>query len=164
MVASSIPVGISAVILLTAALNDVAFRTIPNWMPAALFLLGSWIGLLDDRLGTGLLACGLIFVGTGFCWRRSWLGGGDVKLLTACGLVVPPSLSVAMLLNVALAGGVLALLYLALGRLLSTPQVTCPSGLLRRIMWSERHRIHCGGPLPYGSAIAAGALAVLLKG
>ena len=164
VVVSPVVVGISAVILLSAVLNDVAFRVIPNWMPAILLLFSGGIGMLDGRLVPSLLACSLIFLGAGFCWRHGWLGGGDVKLLAACGLLVPPGLILAMLLDIALAGGVLALLYLALGRMLAAPQVTNPTGLLRRIIWAERHRIRNRVSLPYASAIAAGTLLVLLGG
>lgn len=164
MVVLPVLIAISVVILLSAVVSDVAFRIIPNWMPSILLLLAGYIRMLDGSLVLSLLICGLIFLGTTFCWLRGWLGGGDVKLLAACGLLVPPGLTAAMLLDMALAGGVLALLYLALGRMLATPQVICPTGSLRRIIWEERHRIHGRSSLPYASAIAAGALLVLLKG
>jgi prepilin peptidase CpaA len=154
----------SAVILLGAVLNDVAFRTIPNWMSATLLVLGIGIRMQGGGLAPGLLTCVLILFGAGFCWRRGWLGGGDVKLLAACGVLAPPGLSGVMLLDVALAGGVLALLYLALGRVLAAPGAACPPGRLRGILWAERHRIHSRSPMPYASAIAVGALLVLYKG
>lgn len=164
MLAHPVLVGLSALILLAAVLNDIAFRTVPNWMPAALLALGIGIRTLDGGLAPSLLACVLILLGAGFCWRRGWMGGGDVKLLAACGVLAPPGLSGVMLLNVALAGGALALLYLALGRVLAAPEVACPPGRLRQIVWEERHRIHSRSPMPYASAIAVGALLVLCKG
>ena len=164
MVSHPVLVGLSAAILLGAVLHDVAFRTVPNWMPATLFALGIGIRALDGGLAPSLLACVLILFGAGFCWRRGWMGGGDVKLLAACGVLVPPGLSGVMLLDVALAGGVLASLYLALGRVLAAPRAACPPGQLRGILWAERHRIHSRSPMPYASAIAVGALLVLCKG
>ena len=157
-------VSLSAAILLGAVLNDIAFRTVPNWMSMTLLILGIGIKTLDGGLVPGLLACVLILLGAGFCWRRGWLGGGDVKLLAACGMLVPPGLSGVMLLDVALAGGALAVLYLALGRVLGAPGDDCPPGRLRGILWEERHRIHSRSPVPYASAIAAGALLVLFNG
>jgi len=154
-------VGLSAAILLGAVLNDIAFRTVPNWMSATLLTFGLGIRLQDGGLLPGLLACVLILLGAGFCWRRGWLGGGDVKLLAACGVLAPPGLSGVMLLDVALAGGALAVLYLALGRVLGAPGADCPPGRLRGIVWEERRRIHSRSPVPYASAIAAGALLVL---
>ena len=164
MLAHPVLVGLSAAILLGAVPNDIAFRTVPNWMPAMLLALGIGIRTLDGGLALGLLACALILLGAGFCWRRGWMGGGDVKLLAACGVLVPPGLSGVMLLDVALAGGALALLYLALGQVLAPPAAACPPGRLRSILWAERHRIHSRSPLPYASAIAAGALLVLYQG
>jgi prepilin peptidase CpaA len=154
----------ASLILLIAAAHDIAFRTIPNWMSALLVAIAAIVRISDGSLIPGLTGCLIILLCTGFCWRRGWLGGGDVKLLAACGLLVPPNLAVVMVLDVAVAGGALALLYLALGRVLAEPDASQPSGLLRRIWTSERTRICASGPLPYGSAIAVGTIIVLLKG
>ena len=164
MLVHSVLVSLSAAILLGTVLNDIAFRTVPNWMSATLLTLGLGIRALDGGLLPGLLACVLILLGAGFCWRRGWLGGGDVKLLAACGVLVPPALSGVMLLDVALAGGLLAVLYLVLGQVLTAPGTDCPPGRLRGVLWEERHRIHSRSPVPYASAIAAGALLVLFHG
>lgn len=141
-----------------------AFRTVPNWIPATLVMLGVGIRMQAGGLALGLLACILLLLSAGFCWHRSWVGGGDVKLLAACGLLARPELTGVMLLEVALAGGALALLYLALGRVVKAPVDACPPGRLRRILWAERHRIYRRSSIPYASAIAAGTLLVLYKG
>lgn len=150
--------------LLGAVLHDVAFRTVPNWISVTLLLLGVCIKLEAGGLALSLLACVLILLGAGFCWHRGWLGGGDVKLLTACAALGRPELTGVMLLGVALAGGALALLYLALGQVVAAPGDACPPGRLRRILWTECRRIHRRSPIPYASAIAAGTLLVLYKG
>jgi prepilin peptidase CpaA len=164
-VAAVTPSVLATIILFFAALHDLAFRTVPNWMPAVLLLAGSLLRIMSGTLVLGLLAGLLIFLGAAFCWRRGWLGGGDVKLLATAAVLVPPALAANLLLDVALAGGVLAILYLALARLVTQPFVTPrPRALLRRICRAERYRIHRRGPLPYASAIAAGALFVLFEG
>jgi prepilin peptidase CpaA len=164
-VAAVAPSVLATMILSFAALHDLAFRTVPNWIPAVLLLIGFLTRTMDGTLILGLLACLLVFLGAAFCWQRRWLGGGDVKLLSAAALLVPPILAVNLLLDVALAGGVLAILYLAMARLVTQPSVAPrPPGLLRRVCRVERRRIHRRGPLPYASAIAAGSLLVLLKG
>jgi prepilin peptidase CpaA len=164
-VAAVAPSVLATMILSFAALHDLAFRTVPNWIPAVLLLIGFLIRTTSGTLILGLLASLLIFFGAAFCWQRGWLGGGDVKLLGAAALLVPPILAVNLLLDVALAGGVLAILYLAMARLVRQPFVTPrPHALLRRICRAERYRIHRRGPLPYASAIAAGALFVLFEG
>ena len=164
-VLAALPFAFVAVALLSAAVHDIAFRTVPNWIPAALLLAGGLIRGLNGTLVPGLAVASLMFLGAVFCWRRGWLGGGDVKLLAATTLVVPPALAISLLLDVALAGGILAVLYLLLSRLphpsFSGPR---PPGLLRRVWRAERYRISRRGPLPYASAIVAGALLVLFKG
>jgi prepilin peptidase CpaA len=157
--------GVATTTLLLAGAHDLAFRTVPNWMPMVLLLPGILLRLMSGTLILGLLAGLLIFLAGVFCWRRGWLGGGDVKLLAATAVLVPPSLVVNLLLDVALAGGVLAMIYLAMARLVALPSGTPrPSGMLQRIRRVELFRVRRGGPLPYASAIAAGTLFVLFKG
>jgi prepilin peptidase CpaA len=151
-------------VLVAAALHDVGFRTVPNWMPLILLLLAGGLravqGTLAISTGIGLIT----LLAAALCWRRGWLGGGDVKLMAASVMLVPPALCIALLLQVALCGGVLALLYLALSRFVARPPSARPPGWLARIARAERYRMHRRGPLPYASAIAAGALLVLMKG
>jgi prepilin peptidase CpaA len=75
------------------------------------------------------------------------LGGGDVKLLASVGLWFDFGGAVWLLVAVALTGGVLALLVL----------------VIRSFNWSDEIRrrvvlLRPGGGIPYGVAIAAGAL------
>ena len=157
--------GVATTILLLAGVHDLAFRTVPNWMPVALLLPSILLRLMSGSLMLGLLAGLLVFLGGAFCWRRGWLGGGDVKLLAATAVLVPPSLVVNLLLDVALAGGVLAMIYLAMARLVAPPSIAPrPPGMLRRIRRTELYRVRRRGPLPYASAIAAGTLFILFKG
>jgi prepilin peptidase CpaA len=157
--------GVAMTALLLAGAHDVAFRTVPNWMPALLLLPGILLRLNSGTLMLGLLAGLLVFLAGAFCWRRGWLGGGDVKLLAATAVLVPPPLVVNLLLDVALAGGVLAIIYLATSCLVRRPSTTPrPPGMLRRICRAELYRVRRRGPLPYASAIAAGTLFVLFKG
>jgi prepilin peptidase CpaA len=155
---------IGTTVLLFAALHDVAFRTIPNWLPTLLLGVGILMRVQSGTLMLGLLTGFLILIGTTICWLRGWLGGGDVKLLAACGVLVPPALAVSLLLAVALSGGLLAMLYLGFAKMVSPITRSRPSGLIRRVCRVERRRIQHRGPLPYASAIAAGTLFVLLRG
>lgn len=158
-------------LLLFAALHDLAARTVPNAASGAIAALGLGLRTLAGDLAAALAAALLVFVLAAFCWRRGWLGGGDVKLLGAAALLVAPPRLPALLAAVALAGGGLALVYLALSVLLpaaARPPASAPrrSGatIWRRVLRVERRRIRRRGPLPYASAIAAGAMIVLLRG
>lgn len=153
-------------LLVAAALHDVAARTVPDL--CALLLAGAGIvaRVADAHLMTGLLAGTAVFVAATICWMRGWVGGGDVKLLGAAALLVPPAAAGIFVLDVALAGGLLALTYILLRNVVPSPVVTGrrPRSLLARALRAERWRIHRNCPLPYASAIAAGALFCIFHG
>lgn len=152
---------LAAAILLFAALHDVAFRTIPDWVPAALATDGCLSRLLDHDLPASL-GYGLgVFALAALCWWRGWLGGGDVKLLGATAILIPPPMVPGYIAAVALAGGGLALLYLILQRLVAAPRPHHHGSLLHRILIVECRRINRRMSLPYATAISAAALLVL---
>ncbi len=153
---------ISAGLLLTASMHDLIARTVPNRLAGVLAVLGIGLRAVDGSLLAGICAGVVVFVLAAICWRRGWMGGGDVKLLAASAIVVPPSMVVSFIAAVAIFGGVLALLYLMAGRLVTPPRAARPRTLLARALRVERWRIHRGGPLPYACAIAAGGLFILL--
>jgi prepilin peptidase CpaA len=150
--------------LMFAALHDVAARTVPNWSSLALLGIGFVLRMIEGNWAASLSVGAVVFIVSVVCWLRGWLGGGDVKLLTAASVVVPPLMSVNLLLAVSLAGGALAVVYLLLSLVVNVPRRDRPQGKMRRILRAERYRISRKGPLPYASAIAAGAIFVLLNG
>ena len=155
---------LAAAALLFAALHDIAFRTIPNWVSAVLVVVGGGLRLLGHDLPAGLV-CGLVvFALAGLCWWRGWLGGGDVKLLGATAVLVPPALVPGYIAAVALGGGGLALLYLLMQRVVTVPNQRSPASLLRRILVVEARRIRRRMSLPYATAISAAALLMLAGG
>jgi prepilin peptidase CpaA len=167
LLASSSPLSFSLAlagiaILLAASLHDLVARTIPNWMAATLALLGVASQLLYWRPLAGLLPALLVFLLAAFCWRRGWLGGGDVKLLGATALVVPPGHVANFIVAVALIGAGLALVYLAARYFTTAPDPHRPARLLARAIRVERWRIRRSGPLPYALAIAGGFLFITL--
>ncbi|MCW3475829.1 A24 family peptidase [Limobrevibacterium gyesilva] len=165
--AGQITLTIGAALLIVAALHDVAARTIPNWTCLGLAVLGLVLRGADGQLLAGLALGVVVFLVATFCWTRGWMGGGDVKLLAAAAIFVPPADVGNMLVAITLAGGVVGLFYLGwrfvLRRLAAQPRPR-PSSLLARILRAERWRILRGCPLPYASAIAAGTLFVIVAG
>jgi prepilin peptidase CpaA len=162
---ASLLIAASAVLLLAAVASDVALRLVPNWVPALLAAAGLALRAVTGTLAGGLLAAATVSAFAFFCWRRGWMGGGDVKLLAAATLTVPPLAAAGLLAAVALAGGALAGLYLLLGAMLP-PMRRAPergTGGLVRILRRERWRIARRGPVPYAAAIAAGTLFVLIR-
>lgn len=155
----------AGLLLLAAALNDVALRTIPNGASVALVLTGAALRLQDGGIVAGLLLAAAVFGVAVLCWQRGWMGGGDVKLLAATALVVPPLQVGSLLMLTALSGGVLAVLYLILSRVVRVaPPGGRRRGPLARVLRAERWRICRGAPLPYGLAIAFGGITLLLAG
>src|ERR1700722_11329680 len=160
---------IAATALLLATLYDVAVRIVPNGLSLIVAVAGLGMNTIDGQLLAALFGGGLVFAATWDCWRRGWIGGGDVKLLSACAMLVPPASVPELVLGTAIAGGVLALIYLALARLMprgATPRsagLPRRAGLLRRVWHAERRRIRRGLSLPYACAITAGVALTLFS-
>ncbi len=154
----------SGSLMVLAAWHDLVARTIPNALCAALAVLG-----ILARAGEGPLAVGLsagaaltLFLLLLPVHAAGALGGGDVKLAAGVALGLPPIGVWHFVIATAMAGGVLALLYLALARLVPVLRPMPGGRFLRRVAAAEAWRIRRGGPLPYGVAIAAGGLLVTL--
>jgi prepilin peptidase CpaA len=156
---------IAAALLGIASLKDIAVRTIPDAVSLGLLAIGVAIRVADGNELSALVASSAVFVVTALSWRCGWLGGGDVKLVTACAWLVPPSLVPTLVLTTAVVGGVLACLYLSLSWLARpTSRPICslrPQSLAGRIWRVERWRISRHAGLPYGCAIAVATLLTL---
>ena len=150
------------VLLLGAGLHDFAFRTVPNRLCVALLACGLVLRLLGADVWQGVLAGFIVFALCAMAWRFGWLGGGDVKLLGAASVFVPPAYVPELVLYTSLAGGVLAAIYLVAGRLVPAPAAARPPTLLGRVARCELWRLHRRGPLPYAAAIAAGGICATL--
>ncbi|MDB5383743.1 MAG: prepilin peptidase [Rhodospirillales bacterium] len=155
-------------LLSLAAWRDIATRTIPNGVCGAVAVLGLALRATEGwyALATSVAAATLMFLVLLVCHARGFLGGGDVKLLSALALGLSPVGSWNLVVATALAGGVLALAYLAMQRLharcMPLP-VRAAHNTLQRVLAVEAWRIRRRGPMPYGVAIAIGAAIVLLQ-
>jgi prepilin peptidase CpaA len=148
-------------LLAFAALHDIGFRTVPNRVSVALLVCGIVLRLHDGgshELFWGLACGAAVFMVTYTCWRFGWMGGADVKLLTASAVFVPPSMVPTLLLMTSMAGGLIAMVYIVGSRVVPRPQAERPSGLVRRALRCEMRRLRRRGPLPYAAAIAAGGV------
>ena len=141
--------------VIAAALSDATSYLIPNRLCAALALafvpaalaLGLPFGGVVTCVGVGAAALAL---GVGLFALRV-LGGGDAKLMAACLLWLGPAAAGPFLLWTAVAGGVLASALLFARRLPAPLAAAGPR-------WVGR-LLQPGGDVPYGVAIAVGALA-----
>ncbi len=134
-----------AIALLVAAFTDLKRRQIDNWLNLAIALgaptfwwasgLDLWPGVAM-QVGVALAA----FVVLAALFAFKVMGGGDVKLLTALALWIPPFQFLQLLVIMSLAGGALTIFTVAW-----------------HVMRRQRDRI----AVPYGVAIAFGGLWVL---
>jgi len=134
-----------AIALLVAAATDWRRRQIDNWLNLAIvigapfFWWASGMALWPDvalQLGVGVAA----FAVFAAMFALKWMGGGDVKLLTALALWIEPEWFVRLLVMMALVGGVLTIVLGAW-----------------HITRHRRDRLS----IPYGVAIATAGLWVL---
>jgi len=142
--------------VILAALKDVASYTIPNWIPltliAAFPLAALAVGLPLPAMGTAALA-GVIALFAGMAmFAARWIGGGDAKLFAAAALWLGLPAATSYIFFTCLAGGLLAGLLLAMRSARMRPVLAAGPGWLAKL--SEP-----GGAVPYGVAIAVGALA-----
>jgi prepilin peptidase CpaA len=157
-VLAHVAVTVGLALLLGAALHDLAVRTVPNCVPAALALIGIASRLLTGDVVMGLAVAGGVFAVAALLWLRGLMGGADAKLLGAVALVAPPARLPELLLMTAICGGVLALVYLGLSFVVSRPPAGARFTLLGRLAKAEHWRLSRRGPLPYAAAIAAGSI------
>jgi len=143
-------------LVIAAAVRDLTSFTIPNTLPLALIVAfpvaALALGLPLSAIGLGFaVGAAALVVGMGMFAAR-WIGGGDAKLFAAAALWLGLPGLMTYLLITGVAGGVLAVSLLALR---STPvRAVMPAGPA----WFAR-LAQPGENVPYGVAIAVGALA-----
>jgi len=169
----SILVIASVICVSVAAVIDISTRRVPNWLTIPGICLGICInaylsgaaGVKSSLLGvcTGFL---LLF----FVYLLGGMGAGDVKLLSAVGSFLGPTLVFYTFVWMALAGGVLAVFVLVYKKAFSQTLRN-----LRSVLWGWILRTHESDldislknpsllKLPYGVAIAIGTvLAVFIQ-
>jgi prepilin peptidase CpaA len=131
----------AAVLLLIACYHDLRHRRIYNWLPLALTLVALLRWLAAGELGPALSAAGaagLVFVFVALLFCQGWIGGGDVKLVSATVFLLGAPETLPLLLLTAIIGGIMA-------------------------VWVLCSRRQSGETptLPYGVAIATAAIALL---
>lgn len=158
---------VALAVALAAAVTDVQQHRISNKLTYPAFGIGlllrsyfyGWHGLLSG-LGGFLLAGGIVFI---FYAVRA-MGAGDLKLLAALGAVVGTQDVITILLATAIAGGVVALIYIAIRGRLGKTLRNLGSLLKFHFLagWQAHPELNLDNPealrMPYGIAIAAGTL------
>jgi prepilin peptidase CpaA len=135
---SDILVGILALLLLVAAVWDLRTRTIPNSLNAAVALLAIpfwWATGIDwwPDAAIQVALAAAVFGLFAVAFALGAMGGGDVKMVAALALWLPPGAVLMMLVIMSLAGGLLTLVM-----------------LIRHRVAKSQHQLE----IPYGVAIA----------
>jgi prepilin peptidase CpaA len=143
-------------LVIVAALRDATSYTIPNWISLALLAafapaalaMGLPPGAVGLHLGVGVigLIAGMAMFALG------WIGGGDAKLFAAAALWLGWPAAGTYAAMTGFAGGALALSLLVLRSGYLRPYVVTGPAWFSRL-------VEPGENVPYGVAIAAGALA-----
>lgn len=152
--------GVCLLGLLGAAATDLRSRRIPNRVVLLILAAGFVLQLLRGwpAAGIGLAAASTVFVALAFLAHYGFMGEGDVKLIAAVTLLVPPHGVAPLLLAIALMGGVLSCVYLVL-RFILKRETSCPTAALSHrvsIFHDEAAKIMADEPMPYAIAILGG--------
>ena len=146
-------------LVILGGVRDLASSRIPNWISLALaggfavaaaaaFAAGAPPVVLGLSLAVGAGA----FVAGVAMFALGWIGGGDAKLFAAAALWIGWPGFATYLAFTGLAGGALAVLLLGLRSTAVRPFLVTGPGWITRLA-------EPGESVPYGAAIAAGALA-----
>jgi prepilin peptidase CpaA len=142
-----------------AIVSDFTRLRIANWIPATLTALFLVYALLKFDVFTfkdHLVLAGIVFALGFVSFVFGWIGGGDVKLLTALTLWAGPSHGPDLLILTTLGGGLMAFALLLLRNSTQARLLMPAAAPFRRIRsFAER------GVCPYGLAMGAAALVSL---
>ncbi len=160
-------------LVFSAAVYDLRFRRIPNWLNLAgiaagllanLWLSG-WHGFTASLLG---LSVSLLVYIPLYLLRA--MGAGDVKLMAAVGSIVGPGNWIEIFLATAILGGIVALLLVAWKKRFHQTVLNLAIIIAELLHFREPARRdlrldvrHSGAlRLPYGAVIACGSIAFLI--
>jgi prepilin peptidase CpaA len=158
-------------VVLIGAVVDARSRRIPNGLTATAVVMALALRAL---VGSGALVDGLLGAALALAllvplFAMGGVGGGDAKLLVAVGAFLGPKGFIVAVLATAVTGGLMSLAY-AVRRGVILPLLLHTGGLLKYVFTGgrggERRTLESPGALsiPYGVAIAAGALFALWYG
>lgn len=152
---------VNVVALLTASAIDLRTRRIPNWLTLPFLVSGvalqswalGWRGLRDSLAGIGLA---IIFFGIP-CFLKG-MGLGDLKLGAGVAAWVGPSQATFAFVLTGVAGGVMAVAYLLRHGLGNRRADRTGFSSTAQMARNETGPSPTALSIPYGPAIAAGAL------
>lgn len=156
-------------LLIVACVNDIRARRIPNSLVLTVLALGVLVSTASDPVGPGLIrALGGASVGL-VVWLPGWLlrmmGAGDVKLFAAAGAWLGPLGALNAALFAAVAGGILAFVWMFAVRGASGTNRTLWSAVAapRTLLNARTDSTSSRELLPYSLAITVGVVVQLAR-
>jgi prepilin peptidase CpaA len=152
------------VLLAVATVTDLKERRIPNALTATGILVGLALGLLQGQVAASFLGLGAALAVGLPLFALGAVGGGDAKLLGAVGALLGPTSLVSAILYAGLAGGAMTVLQaVRRGTIVPLLLRTFDLALWAVTLGRRGMRLSLDSPgaisIPYGAAIAVGALA-----
>jgi prepilin peptidase CpaA len=156
MVTDAIRLLVFPALMAFAASSDLLTMTISNRLSlaltAAFFVLTVTTGMPLPVVGIHLAAAAVVLVVSFGFFTQGWIGGGDAKLAAATALWFGFDHLLDYLIYASLFGGVLTLAIVQFRKL------PLPAMLARQVWIQRLHETD--GDIPYGIALAFGALAI----
>jgi prepilin peptidase CpaA len=158
------PLGVGTALLLAGAVADIRNRRIPNALNGALLVAGLVCAGRWSAALSGLAAALVVVVALWLPWRAGRIGGGDVKMAAAAAAWMGLPNLLPYLLATALAGGLVALVCAALSSRQARQEMGANLTAAAAGLGVPDVTIRGGGgrmSVPYGAAVALGALVLL---
>lgn len=155
---AALPLILFAGLVCVAALSDLTSYIIPNWISAALLAAfplaalaaGLHWGVVAQHAAVGGVA---LIAGMGM-FALNWMGGGDAKLFSASALWIGVQGLPHYLVAAAFAGAALTIGLIMARKLFAMAPAVAAPGWVQTLLSPK-------GDVPYGIALAAGALIAL---
>ncbi|MEQ8604729.1 MAG: prepilin peptidase [Marivibrio sp.] len=153
IIGPALPLSLLAALLIAAAVSDLRRFLIPNAIALAVGALGLVFQLqTGGPIGAAALVAGVLLLVGFVAYAVRLIGAGDVKLFAALALWAGPGEIAPLLLQTALLGGALSILWVL-------------SGPLRQGLMVAGFDVAVEPPrrIPYGLAIAGGGLLLIAR-
>lgn len=166
-------IGLAA--LVDAVLVDLQRRIVPNRNVLLIAVCGLGLRLWFEPglIWLNLLAAAFVLLVLGLLAHHEWIGGGDVKLISAVTLLFPLSDIGALLLGIAISGGVMGVVYLVMRETMakiSNPRICLPNtnakggrAMVEQLISGERLRIAAGESMPYAVAVLGSVIYLVVS-
>jgi len=156
------------IVLVIAAVNDIRFHKIPNWLTYPSIIIGIFYNTINTGFNGLLFSIGGLGVGIGVMilfYLMAGTGAGDVKLMGAVGGFLGPKGAFIAFLSTSIVGGIYAVVLLVLhGYLNRYWAILKTFTLTKQFIYNPPSNGEEKPKLYYGVAIALGTIISVVLG